>query len=87
MEQVQFAIPESLLLALNMSAKEVIGSMQKEYAARMFQQGKLTLGQAAQFCGMQKFDFTSVLAAMDIPVIDYDVDDFKQELQSMGLSC
>jgi predicted HTH domain antitoxin len=87
MEQVQFAIPESLLLALNMNVRELVGSMRKEYAARMFQQGKLSLGQAAQFCGMQKFDFTSVLAAMDIPVIDYDVDGFKQELQSMGLPC
>jgi predicted HTH domain antitoxin len=84
-ETLKMTVPENVFTALNLKPAELLDSMREEYAARMFQQGKLSLGLAAELCGMQKFDFTSVLAAKNIPVIDYDLDDFKEELNRLGV--
>ncbi|GHU66460.1 hypothetical protein FACS189447_07350 [Spirochaetia bacterium] len=60
-------------------------SLQKEYATKMYQEGKLTLGQAAEFCGVCLYDFTVLLAAQDIPVINYDPEELDRELGSIGV--
>jgi predicted HTH domain antitoxin len=65
--------------------EEIVLSMRKEYAKKMFQVGKLTLGQCAEFCSMDKYDFISLLADADIPVINYSVEDLKRELVANGI--
>jgi predicted HTH domain antitoxin len=84
-EKLEMKVPENVFTALNLKPAELLSSMRKEYAAHLFQQGKLSLGLAAELCGMQKFEFTSVLASMNIPVIDYDVDDFEAEMTRLGV--
>jgi predicted HTH domain antitoxin len=59
--------------------------MSTEYAMKMYQEGKLTLGQAAEFCGVCLYDFTAFLAVQDIPVINYDPEDLDRELKSIGI--
>jgi predicted HTH domain antitoxin len=85
MQQTAISFSDDLLLSLNMSVGEVISSMRQEYAAKMYQEGKLTLGQAAEFCGMCLYDFTALLAVQDIPVINYEPDDLDRELKSIGV--
>jgi hypothetical protein len=60
MQQAAISFSDDLLLSLNMSVGEVVSSMRKEYATKMYQQGKLTLGQGAEFCGMCLYDFTAL---------------------------
>ena len=85
MQQAAITFSDDLLLSLNMSVSEIVSSMRKEYAARMYHAGKLTLGQAAEFCGVCPYDFTVLLAAEDIPVINYDTEDLDRELESIGV--
>ena len=85
MQQAAISFSDDLLLSLNMSVGEIIASMRKEYATKMYQDAKLTLGQAAEFCGMCLYDFTALMAIQDIPVINYESDDLDRELKSIGI--
>ncbi|WP_041611095.1 UPF0175 family protein [Treponema primitia] len=80
MPQAAILFSDDLWLSLNMSMDEVVSSMRKEYATKMYQQGKLTLGQGAEFCGICLYDFTALLAVQNIPVINYDPEDLDREL-------
>jgi addiction module RelB/DinJ family antitoxin len=57
----------------------------KEYAVKMYAEGKLSLSQASRLCGIDLYDFTALLAASSIPVINYSTDDFEKELDSIGV--
>ncbi|GMO30105.1 MAG: hypothetical protein Ta2B_10980 [Termitinemataceae bacterium] len=85
MKQAKISFNENMLLSLNMTVDEIVLSMCKEYAIKMYQLGKLTLGQCAEFCAMDKHDFISLLASNDIPVINYSVEDLKCELKMNGI--
>jgi predicted HTH domain antitoxin len=85
MRQAAITFSDDLLLSLNMSVNELVSSMRKEYAIKMYREGKLTLGQAAEFCGVCLYDFTALLAIQDIPVINYDPEDLDRELLNIGV--
>jgi predicted HTH domain antitoxin len=85
MQQTAIAFSNNVLQSLNMTMEEIVSSMRKEYAKKMYQAGKLTLGQCAEFCSMDKYDFISLLADADIPVINYSVEDLKRELEANKL--
>ncbi len=50
-------------------------------AAKLYEAGKLSLGQAAEMCGMSKWDFPAVLAQFDIPYFQYTGDDLLNEFK------
>ncbi|WP_010252914.1 UPF0175 family protein [Treponema primitia] len=85
MQQAVISFSDDLLLSLNMSVGELVSSMRKEYATKMYQQGKLTLGQGAEFCEICLYDFTALLAVQYIPVINYEIEDLDRELESIGV--
>jgi predicted HTH domain antitoxin len=76
-------VPDNLLFALREDENQLADSMKKEYAVRMFQDGRLTLVQAGEFCGLDIYDFTELLASRNIPVIDYSVEDLEKEIASL----
>jgi predicted HTH domain antitoxin len=85
MQKTAISFSENVLLSLNMTVEEIISSMRKEYAKKMYQDGKLSLGQCAEFCSTDKWDFISLLADADIPVINYSVEDLNRELEANGI--
>lgn len=44
-------------------------------AAKLYEAGKLSLGQAAEMCGMDKVDFPAVLAGFGVNYIQYTYQD------------
>jgi predicted HTH domain antitoxin len=64
-----------------MNTDEIVSSMRKEFGQKMYQEGKLTLNQAAEFCGTNVYDFMSLLSLSGIPVIDYDSKELENELK------
>jgi predicted HTH domain antitoxin len=44
-------------------------------AAKLYEAGKLSLGQAAEMCGMDKRDFPAVLAGFGVNYIQYTYED------------
>jgi predicted HTH domain antitoxin len=53
-------------------------------AAKLYESGKLTLGQAAEMCGMKKWDFPAVLAKFDIPYFQYTAEDVIADVERIS---
>jgi predicted HTH domain antitoxin len=80
MQAMNIYVSEDILNAANMNTAEMAAEMSRDYAVKLFEQGKLTLAQSARFCGMNIYDFLSALDKAGIPVINYDPEDLKKEL-------
>jgi predicted HTH domain antitoxin len=52
-------------------------------AAKLYEAGKLSLGQAAEMCGMKKWDFPEILAKFDIPYFQYTAEDVIREANAI----
>lgn len=51
-------------------------------AVKLFEVGRVSLGQAAALAGHSVRSFVEVLARYDVAVINYSADDLEKELQS-----
>jgi len=47
---------------------------------KLFEVGKLSLGQAAKLAGYSKPKFIEILGKLGVPVIDYPVEELQQEI-------
>lgn len=72
------AIPDDLLLATKMSAQE----LRVEIALMLYQQDKLTLGQASTLAEMPQLRFQHLLAARGIKM-HYDLPEFEEDLATL----
>jgi predicted HTH domain antitoxin len=52
-------------------------------AAKLYEAGKLSLGQAAEMCGMKKWDFPEVLVKYDIPYFQQTAQEVFNEANSI----
>jgi len=50
-------------------------------AAKLYEAGKLSLGQAAEMCGMKKWDFPAILVQFGVPYFQYTGDDLLNEFK------
>jgi predicted HTH domain antitoxin len=71
-------IPDEILHAARMTETEMACAL----AVALFQQEKLTLGQAARLAGMSQWDFRGLLVGQDIP-LHYDVADFEEDVATL----
>jgi predicted HTH domain antitoxin len=85
---VSIAIPitEAVMTALKMDEAEIAALMRRESAFRLYQNGTLTLKQGADLCGVDLYDFMSMLSDASIPVIDYAPEDLEAEVSDLNLS-
>jgi len=51
-------------------------------AMKLFEEGKLSLGQAAIVAGYSKRAFMEILGKHGVPVFDYPADDLERDLQN-----
>ena len=85
MAKIIVTVSDSILTSLNMEADEIAHSMCKEFALKSFRDGKLTLAQGAIFCGMNIYDFISIVSKAGIPIIDYSIEDVYRELAILNV--
>jgi len=52
-------------------------------AAKLYEAGKLSLGQAAEMCGINKWDFPQVLAKFNISYFQYSAEDVIREANAI----
>ena len=78
---MSLVIPDEFLQAAHISEVD----LKLEIAILLFQQEKITLGTASQFAGMNQLEFQRILGGRKIP-IHYGVEDFRQDLKSLGAS-
>lgn len=48
-------------------------------AAKLYQQGQLSIGQAAQLAGLSKRTFMELLGKYDVSVFNYDAEDISRD--------
>ena len=53
-------------------------------AAKLYEAGKVTLGQAAAMCGMKKWDFPAVLTQYNIPYFQYTAEDVIADVERIN---
>ncbi len=73
-------IPDQIINQSGLSAKEIL----LKVALVLFQEEKLTLGQASKLAGLHQYEFQKELATRSIPV-HYNEEDYKRDLQTIEL--
>jgi predicted HTH domain antitoxin len=54
-----------------------------QLAIRLFESGKLSLGKAAEMCGLAKLSFMDELSKLKIPIINLDGEELEAELNAL----
>jgi predicted HTH domain antitoxin len=72
MKQLTLNIPENL----NLSEKET----KRFLAAKLYESGKLSLGQAADLAGLSKITFAEILSDYDVSLINYPSSDILRDV-------
>ena len=73
-------IPDQVINQSGLSAGEIL----LKVAIVLFQEEKLTLGQASRLAGLHQFEFQKELAARNIPV-HYGEEDYQNDLKTIAL--
>ena len=53
-------------------------------ATKLYEQGKLTMGQAAQLAGYSKRTFMELLSKYDVAIFDYDPSELADDIKNAG---
>ncbi|CAN5263886.1 hypothetical protein BH10ACI1_BH10ACI1_25890 [soil metagenome] len=73
-------IPDQVIKQSGLSSREIL----LKVALILFQEERLTLGQASKLAGLHQFEFQKELAKREISV-HYGEEDFERDLQTIGL--
>jgi predicted HTH domain antitoxin len=52
-------------------------------AVKLFEEGRMSLGRAAELCGMGKIAFMEELGRRRIPVVNWDEEEIRRELSNV----
>ena len=66
-------------LKIELPANVSLSEAQLLLAVKLFETGKLSIGQAAKLAGYSKPTFIELLSKMGVPVINYPVEDLERE--------
>ncbi len=72
---------DDILASACMSRSELAETARVATAAKLFQDGKITLGQAAAMCGRGKVDFMGELARRGHSCVNLGIDEAEDELR------
>ena len=67
-------------LKIELPANVSLDEAQLLLAVKLFETGKLSIGQAAKIAGYSKPTFMELLSKMGVPVINYPVEDLDREI-------
>ena len=80
-EDMPVTIPDEILAAAHITEPE----LKQELALALFQQERLTLGQASALAGLGQLAFQALMAERRIP-IHYGVAEFREDIQTLRQS-
>ena len=73
-----------ILYTLNETKDDFIKKMKFYKALELHRLQKISAGKATALAGTHKIDFIFELGRHDVPVINYDIDDFLEEVASLA---
>lgn len=74
-QTITIDFPSDILLALNENENEFKKNIKISLAIRLYQLEKLTIGKAAQLCGLSRFDFETLLSENGISISNLSIGD------------
>lgn len=80
-KSVTIDVDESVLAALGLSESQFGGEARFILAAKLYEMGKLTSGQAARLCGKERVAFLLELPRIGIPVSNLRPEDAAAEIR------
>lgn len=78
--QVSDRFHEALGLA---TPEQVPDALKFLLAVKLFEEGRMALGRAAELCGMGKIAFMEELGRRRIPVVNWDEEEIRRELSNV----
>lgn len=81
MRSLSLPYPDDLLVTSGKSPQALEEELAFLLAAKLFELHRLSLGKAAEFCGMNKLRFMFELGRLQIPVVNLDDDQIADELR------
>jgi predicted HTH domain antitoxin len=79
--QVVINVPDQYLL--DIPAGEIEGRLKISAALLMFQTGKLSIGAACEFAGVDRYTFLAACKRYNIAVIDYNEDELEADFDEL----
>ncbi len=73
MKQLTLTLPQNLEMDENETKRFL--------AAKLYESGRLSLGQAAELAGLSKTAFTEILADYDVSLINHPTSDIKRDAE------
>lgn len=78
---MELPIPFDVFLALDEPEQQVKDEIRTFAAVKFYELGKLTIGKAAKFAGMSRFDFETFLSKHRIPISNLTIEDVEHDLK------
>ena len=82
MQTLSISYSDDLLVSSGQSKERLEQELRFLLAVKLFELNRLSVGKAAQLCGMGKLDFMDEIGRMGIPVINLDDEQIREELQN-----
>lgn len=82
MTTISLKIPDSLLIHLGGTKESLTQESQYLLAVKLFEIGRISSGQAADMCGMNRIDFLLKLGKSGISVADLEGEELDREIQN-----
>jgi len=79
--QITFNIPDNYILYIK--PEDIEKNFKLNTALIMYKQGKFSISQATDFSGIDIYEFILECKKLEIPVIDYSVNEIQAELQEL----
>lgn len=80
-KMLELPIPSDVFLALNEPEQQLLDEIRLFTAITFYQTGKLTIGKAARFAGMARFEFETALSKRRIPISNLTYQDIEQDIE------
>jgi predicted HTH domain antitoxin len=81
--ELKLHIPEDILYTLNETKNSFIEKIRLYAAMELYRMQKLSMGKSSELAGMNKVDFMLELGKCGIPTINYDEEDFAEEVSQV----
>jgi predicted HTH domain antitoxin len=84
MSQVKVLLSEDLVKAAHLESGEVSLEAAKLIALELFREQKVSIGRAAELCGVPLATFMDFAAAHEVPPLNYDHADLKHDRRTLA---
>lgn len=84
MSQVYISLPEDLVKAARFDPGNVSQEAAKLIALELFREQEISIGRAAELCGVPLAAFMDFAAAHDVPPLNYGLAELEQDRQTIA---